>query len=146
MFRDSSTQARRTMKNLLWILAAMLILTGCDNIEEAAKTAGRDPSQLLYLYAMVNCTIAFLLFFFGNWSLYISILQSIRISSVLCVIAGPILFITQESSRSAIGVGAAGLMGLAAITIAFWKDLYPNVEYRNTRAHEEEDEERDDET
>ena len=127
------------MKKHLWILTAMFILAGCGEIEEAAQMAGKDSSRLLHLYAMVNGTIALLLFLFNGWSVYFSILQSIRISSVLCVIASPILYMTQESSKSAIGIGAAGLMGLAAITIAFWKDLYPNTRFLNTETLKDDD-------
>lgn len=113
------------MKLFLFAIS-FLFLAGCSSIESAAKSAGSDPSQLLYLYAVMNCTIAVLLAWLSGFTIFISILQSVRISGAICAVASPLLWVMYETPKAAIGVGVTGVLALAIITVAFRKDLYPN--------------------
>ena len=126
------------MKKIPWFwLVSLPLLASCSDIEKAAKAAGSDPSQLLYLYAVVNCTLGFLLTLFSGWGLFLSILQSVRISGALCVIVSPLLWSTYENHSVPIGIGASGFLGLILVTAIFWKDLYPNnapAPHTNNRA------------
>jgi len=125
-------QGECPVKKILWLgLAMLLLLAGCSDMEQAAKAAGKDPSQLLYLYAIVNCAIAFLLAMLSGWGIFLSIIQSIRISGALCVIVTPILLTTYDSYKPVIGIGLTGCLGVIIVTAIFWKDLYPQ---KRTRA------------
>lgn len=114
------------MTKIFWILPFLLAMVGCDNIEMVAKNVGHDPSQLLYLYAVMNGVIATLLILFSHYGIYIGILQSVRLSGAICVVTAPLLWLMFDSSpKVAIGVLATGLLSLVFITLVFWKDLYP---------------------
>ena len=124
-------------RNILFIAMLALACIGCREIEEAAGKTGGDPSQLLSLYAVVNGSIASILWTCSEWGIYMSILQSIRISGALCMITSPILVLLQDW-KIGVAVGITGLLGLVTITFAFWKDLYP-PEYTVLESHDEEE-------
>lgn len=106
----------------LLVLAFILIGT-CSGIDKAAAMAS-DPSQILSAYASVTVCVTVLLFL-GGHGIWRGILNSVRVTAVICVVTGPLLYLVYGDPKQAIAVTMSGLFGLVVVTVAFWKDLYP---------------------
>ncbi len=114
------------MKYLLVLLVGTLLLsTGCaGNMQEAAKEAAENPAQLPFFFVVTATTAATVLAVWSSMSLWISILNAVRITGALAIVLSP-LYAMKMGMTAAIYVGVSGLLGVAVITALFWKDLYP---------------------
>lgn len=112
-------------KNLLPVLllsaTCLFLLSGCD--EKLINKAVEDPKYLPGAYASIASAICVILIIFQSWSIWRSLLNTVRYMGILCVVAGPLFWLSTENMEAAIALVVTGVLSSLMVTVVFWNDF-----------------------
>lgn len=80
---------------------------------------------ILLIYATMVAVIVLFLFLLDGEDAFNAIVNSLRITGVICVSASPLFYIATENLKFAIAIGISGIMTLVLVLTVFWPTLYP---------------------
>ncbi|OGL62258.1 hypothetical protein A3C09_04630 [Candidatus Uhrbacteria bacterium RIFCSPHIGHO2_02_FULL_47_44] len=124
------------MSRLFISLGAIIVLAACGT--DAAKMATENPSNILQAFALLVGTLTFLLCLIGEQDLWPNaILNATKYSGFICVVVGPLFYISTQKIELALAISLSGGLILSGLHLFFKKEFQQMTRVETQREEEE---------